>query len=190
MDVISDAELMRRVHDKQRFALEELYDRYVKLVYSFAMKATRDEQKSREIVQLVFMRLWTSSLSFDPAKGKFVNWLITITRNITIDYLRIQNRKNHLVDITDFRAVEAAELTEETVIEQLQRQRIRQACQELNEKQAQLIERIYWQGFTLSEIAEQNNEPLGTVKSRLHLALKILRNHLGLAQGGVRDVEL
>ncbi len=184
---------MREVHDRQRSALEALYDKYAKLVFSFAMKAARDEQQSREIVQLVFTRLWTTTMIYDPDKGKFVNWLITVTRNVTIDYIRSQHRQSRLAEIAasglGYEAETVHDRTEEAALRNIQRQRIRNACRKLNEKQTQLIDRVYWQGYTLQEIATQNNEPLGTVKSRLHQALKIMRNHLSLNEGGVRDVE-
>ena len=65
----TDGELMRLVMAKHHPALEEIYDRYVKLVYSFAMKSMKNEQEAREIVQLVFTRLWTTRKAMTPAKA-------------------------------------------------------------------------------------------------------------------------
>ncbi|WP_416829186.1 RNA polymerase sigma factor [Ectobacillus polymachus] len=95
----TDEELICLVLDKSRPALEELYDRYVRLIYSFAMKSTHDEQIAREIVQLVFTRLWTTEGGYNSKKGQFVSWLLTITRNITVDYLRKKKREEHFVTI-------------------------------------------------------------------------------------------
>ncbi|MDB5054241.1 MAG: polymerase, sigma-24 subunit, subfamily [Bacilli bacterium] len=178
----TDGELMRLVMSNQRAALEELYDRYVKLVYSFAMKSLREEHAAREIVQLVFTRLWTTEKGFDANKGQFVNWIITITRNITIDYqrkLRRQDAAIHmgpqewdLVPVSDEFDPELA-VSRKWIGEQ-----IRQAYRYLSESQVRLIEMFYWEGYSLSEIADKANEPLGTIKSRLHQCLKILRKHL------------
>src|SRR4051794_39925754 len=94
MQNLSDMELMKLVLSKQSFALEQIYDRYAKLVYSFALKSTKDEAASRDIVQLVFTRLWTTERSYDSSKGHFINWLLTITRNITIDLIRKEKKHN------------------------------------------------------------------------------------------------
>ena len=182
MDQISDAELMRRILEKERQALEQLYDRYARLVYSFALKSTRSEHQAKEIVQLVFTRLWTTEKGFDPMKGRFVNWLITITRNITIDYLRKERRHSEVIALDSGQWEHVSDGREndpsETVPPELIKQQVRNAYRHLSESQAALIEQLYWQGYTLSEIARMNNEPLGTVKSRLHQSLKILRKHL------------
>ena len=93
----TDGELMKLVMAKHHPALEELYDRYAKLVYSFALKSMKEEQAAREIVQLVFTRLWTTEKGYDASKGAFVNWVITVTRNITIDCLRKKRRLDQVI---------------------------------------------------------------------------------------------
>ena len=115
-------------------------------------------------------------------KGRFVNWLITITRNITIDYLRKERRHSEVIALDSGQWEHVSDGREsdpsETVPPELIKQQVRNAYRHLSESQAALIEQLYWQGYTLSEIARMNNEPLGTVKSRLHQSLKILRKHL------------
>lgn len=162
--------------------MEELYDRYVKLVYSFAIKSLKDEQKARVIVQAVFMRLWTTEKGYDPGKGQFVNWLLTITRNITIDHVRKEKREQAAVAIEpkEWEQIpDAAENDPENIVtRKLAQERIKQSYRFLSQSQAELIHRLYWEGYSLSEIALMRNEPIGTIKSRLHQALKILRSHL------------
>lgn len=184
----SDAELMKLVMEKNRPALEELYDRYVKLVYSFAMKATRQEQLAREIVQLVFTRLWTTRSGYDPAKGQFVSWLLTVTRNLTVDQIR-QERRRPVAD--ELNADGWAELAaspehepEAVLARNLVREELQLAYSRLSERQIRLIEQVYWQGYTLNEAAQSTGEPIGTVKSRLHQSLKLLRKHLQEQKGG------
>ncbi|MCC3372267.1 RNA polymerase sigma factor [Cohnella sp. REN36] len=181
MENISDMELMRRVMQKNRSALEQLYERYVKLVYSFALRSTRKEHAAREVVQLVFTRLWTTE-KYDPNKGRFVNWMLTLTRNITIDYMRKERRhgKSVSMDPEQWEQIADTSINDpgRIVTMELLRERIRGAYRFLSESQAELIEQMYWQGYTLSEISEVNHEPLGTIKSRLHKSLKILRKHL------------
>ncbi|MFD0693118.1 sigma-70 family RNA polymerase sigma factor [Paenibacillus sp. GCM10027628] len=178
----TDGELMKLVMRKESPALEELYDRYAKLVYSFAMKSMKDEQAAREIVQLVFTRLWTTEKGYDASKGGFVNWIITITRNITIDYVR-KNRKLNEVVRFEPREWEQTLISgepgpESALSRKWMGEQIQQAYVHLSTNQIELIELMYWEGYSLSEIAIQKNEPVGTVKSRLHQCLKILRKHL------------
>lgn len=178
----SDPELMRLVQEKRREALEELYDRYVKLVFSFALRAVNNEAMAREIVQEVFTRLWTTGAGFDSRKGQFVNWLLTITRNITVDLIRRERRQAFRVSISAELWEQLPDTTgdtpEEAAVRDSQREHIRYAVRLLSESQQQLIELLYWKGYTLSEIAEYIGQPLGTVKSRLHQTLKKLRKHL------------
>jgi RNA polymerase sigma factor (sigma-70 family) len=184
----TDGELMQLVLKKQHPALEELYDRYVKLVYSYAMKSIREEHMAREIVQLVFTRLWTTEKGYDPKMGRFVNWIITITRHITIDYIRKQRRQEALIRLETQQWEPITHVEEYDPEAVLSRkwigQQIRQAYGYLSESQVQLVEMLYWQGYTLSEIAASTNEPIGTIKSRLHQCLKILRKHLSTLREG------
>lgn len=168
-------------------ALEEIYDRYANLIFSFAMKALREEQAAREIVQMVFLRLWTTRKGYDPLKGAFVNWIITITRNLTIDYLRKHRQQSAAArlepELWGETLASSADSTEDIVSRKWVGQQIQQAYTHLTPSQVQLVELMYWQGYSLSEIAAKTNEPLGTVKSRLHQCLKLLRKHLTSLEG-------
>ncbi|MCZ8511308.1 sigma-70 family RNA polymerase sigma factor [Paenibacillus filicis] len=180
MQQYSDEQLMRMIREKKSEALHELYDRYARLVYSFAMKSRKEPQFAKEIVQLVFTRLWTTERSYDPAKGLFVNWLLTVTRNLTVDQLRKLRKQEALMPFEPWSAELAAgeSSVEDALSKTLLKEQMEQACKYLNEQQTRLIRLLYWEGYSLSEIAAMNGEPVGTVKSRLHQTLKLLRRHL------------
>lgn len=184
---LSDAELMLLIKEKYRPALEELYDRYIKLVYSFVIKSTKDQDKARIIVQAVFTRVWTTETGYNPEKGLFVNWLLTITRNITIDHHRKEKRDTPLVQIDQEQLVQIpgpeANNPAEILSKKLVREQIQKAYQFLSKNQIELIHWLYWEGYTLSEIAEMKKEPIGTIKSRLHQTLKVLRKHIVMEMG-------
>ncbi|MFK2824820.1 sigma-70 family RNA polymerase sigma factor [Bacillus sp. B190/17] len=175
----SDEELMLLVNKKHRPALEELYDRYVKLIYSFAFKfANSNTESTKEMVQLVFLKLWTTKSGYDSSKGKFVNWLLTITRNVCVDYIRKDNlhvKNNHQID--ECVPGELADPVDE-IEKRLTCNEVSAAKNKLNTAQKRLIDLFYWKGFSLTEIAKMENEPVGTVKSRLHQSLKQLKKHL------------
>lgn len=179
MNLKTDKELMELINQKHRPALEELYKRYIKLIYSFVYKLCNgDLEKTKEIGQLVFLRLWTTKSSYDASKGNFVNWILTISRNICIDYFR--NEETHLRfagKLEEDRIMKAADVSNE--IEKMI------DCNDMNEAkkcltipQQRLINLLYWKGYTLGEIAEIEQEPIGTIKSRLHQALKQLRKQM------------
>ncbi|CEH28954.1 RNA polymerase [Aneurinibacillus migulanus] len=182
----TDEQLIHLVGNHSRSALEELYDRYVRLIYSFALKSINDEQAAREIVQMVFTRLWTTGAVYDSSKGKFLSWLLTITRNIILDYTRKKKRESQIICMEEHEwhniPGDDRHSTEAIVFRKLIKHQVQEVYQRLSENQIQLIQQLYWEGYSLSEIARMRDEPLGTIKSRLHQTLKILRKHL-LAEG-------
>lgn len=183
MSNLTDHELMQLIRKGRHKALSVLYDRYGALVYSFAYKAVRDESAARDIAQAVFMRLWTTEAEYNPEKGRFTSWLLTLTRNITTDYIRKQRRNaGSLVQLTEERLQELPDSytlsPEEHVVRNSVREQIQQACLHLSKQQKALLEHFYWQGYSLSELSQLYDQPLGTVKNRLHQTLKILRRHL------------
>jgi RNA polymerase sigma factor (sigma-70 family) len=183
MQDLSDYELMQLVKQKKRTALSILYDRHASLIYSFAWKSLRQETAAKDVVQAVFLRLWTMDSGYNPDKGKFTSWLFAITRNITIDRIRKERRDQERVvpyeteklqRIADNKALSP----EDAAVQDSLMLQIRRAYQHLSEQQIKLLEHFYWQGYTLNELAFKYDQPLGTVKNRLHQTLKILRRHL------------
>lgn len=182
----TDVELMRLVQQRQREALEVLYDRYVRMVYSFALRFVGNEASAREVVQLVFTKLWTTGASYDPHKGKFASWLLTITRRITLDLIRQEKRQIDAIHLSEERwdqLTDTENVTpEDALIHKSESERIRSAFRYLSDSQRYLVELLYWQGYTLSEIAESCGQPIGTIKSRLHQTLRVLRQYLLVAK--------
>jgi len=84
----SDTDLVRRVRDADTTALSELYQRFVRLCYSLAYRICADDGLAEEVVQEVFLTLWRDPGRFDPARGKFVTWLLTVTHHRAVDALR------------------------------------------------------------------------------------------------------
>jgi len=187
MRTLPDGELMKLVRQRQRQALSELYDRYAELVYSYAWRSLRDEGAAREIVQAVFLRLWTTESEYVPEKGRFSSWILAITRNLVIDrQRRLRKEAAHLIrpepEMME-RVPDRSESPEDRAIRGAFRRQIREAFRHLSAQQIQLLEHFYWQGYSLSELAELYGQPLGTVKSRLHQTLKVLRKHLPAEEG-------
>ncbi|MFC5467595.1 RNA polymerase sigma factor [Cohnella suwonensis] len=181
MPIRTDGDLLRQIRERSQDAMEQLYDRYARLVYSFARRVCGNEALAREVVQHVFTRLWTTKAEYDAGKGAFQSWLITVTRRIAIDIVRRERRHQAAMPIEEIqeRADSAGQDDPETAaMQNAERSEIASAAKRLSEPQQRVIELLYWKGYTLQEIANMGGEPVGTVKNRLHQALKKLRLHL------------
>lgn len=178
----NDYELMQLVKGNYRPALEEIYERYIKLIYSFTFKFFQgDEDKTKEVVQLIFLKIWTTKSMYNPSKGDFVNWILTITRNICIDYVRKENKElmyRNFHNIYDSEKHMHIADSENQIEKRMHSVEIQKAKQNLSVSQKRLIDLLYWKGYSLSEIAKMEGEPLGTTKSRLHQSLKRLKRYL------------
>ncbi|MBI3962174.1 MAG: sigma-70 family RNA polymerase sigma factor [Deinococcus sp.] len=170
--------------------LEILYDRYHRLVFSFALKMLGSPERAAEVTQDVFLSVWRRSDSFDPRRGNFVNWLLTITRNRALDLLR--RRQLPTLEPEEMDWGEEAMGRMETDLDNPEEHsftlrlaaRMRSAVAGLrNEKHRKVIELIYYQQLTQEEVARRLGCPVGTVKSRKKYALESLRkilNGMGL----------
>lgn len=180
---MSDPELVEFVALGRSDALEELYERYSRVVLSFAFRILGDRPGAEELLQEVFLRTWRQANSFSQSKGTFITWLLSITHNMAIDEIRKRNRRPMRVSSEDPLQMlanvrdTALPVAERAVISTL-RTEIAAALRELPAAQRDVIEMAYFQGMTQREIAEQTGEPLGTIKTRMRLGMKKLRELL------------
>ena len=172
--------LMAALGDGTIEALERLYDRYSSLVYSAALRILRDGVLAEDVTQEVFLRLWRRPQSYDPARGRFVSWLMSITRNRALDEQRRVSRRLRLEETGD-EATDAVPSTDRFDDPALaaaigdERAAVRAAMETLPPQQRRVIELAYFGGLTQVEIAALTNTPLGTVKTRVRLAMSKLR---------------
>jgi RNA polymerase sigma factor (sigma-70 family) len=96
MDTSTDSQLYVRIRTKDQAALEELYNRYERLVYSFAYRMTQNSQMAEDTVQEVFIKLWKEHSPYTEDKGKFSSWLLTMTRNTSLDALRKKGKQQEV----------------------------------------------------------------------------------------------
>ena len=167
--------------DENAFAL--LFIKYDTLVFRNAMFMTGNREQAEDILQEVFIAVWNSGKSFNPKKASFVTWLHKITMNRCID----SHRKEHLSEcpmddkIIDSLGIKKCELPEEILIQKLESQRLMKAVSRMDDIHRPVLILKYFNDLPNGDIAEVLNIPLGTVKSRLHNGLKLLRNELSLA---------
>lgn len=181
MSVMSEEEILHRLQQGDGNALEALYNRYASLVYTLALQITKETPLAQEVVQDVFTKVWVSPNLYDPARGRFSSWLLTITRNIAIDALRKRARKSRFSIVPPLELQQVFHHTPvfaEGLVRKETASAVRSALDSLLPEHQVILKLSYWEGHSLSEVAGILNLPLGTVKSRLHAALKILRKQM------------
>ncbi len=187
---LSDADLIGQASQGDPKALEVLYDRYSRVVYSFALRIVNDQLIAEELLQEVFFRAWQQGGSFRASKGTFLTWLLSITHNMAIDEVRKRKRRPQRSDSDDPDVVLAAvadggpSVEDEVWLRSL-RDRIARALDTLPDAQREAIELAYFRGMTHREIADALGEPLGTIKTRMRLGMQKLRDQLDGSEVGL-----
>lgn len=183
LDEVTDADLVQRVSNGDTAALEALYSRYARVVYSFAVRIVQDGPLAEEILQEVFVRTWRQADRFKTSRGNFASWLLSITHNLAIDEIRKRQRRpqrSDSVDIGDalYGLIDEATNVEEAAQAGALRRRIKVAMDNLPEAQRDAIELAFFEGYSQREISAYLDVPLGTIKTRMRLGLKKLKDEL------------
>jgi RNA polymerase sigma-70 factor (ECF subfamily) len=173
-----DEELVGRLSEKDERALERLYDRYGRATYSLVLKMLRDPARAEEVSQEVFLKLWRRPESYVPGRGAFATWLLSVAHHRAVDELRTRRHEVFSLgnDDTPPRELidDGSDLADGAWVRE-QRAAVRAALATLPATQRQAVELAYFAGLTQREIAERLGEPLGTVKTRIRLAMQKLR---------------
>ena len=176
-----DPKLLTRIAKGDHEAFSQLYDQSSTLLFTLAIRILSDREEAAELLQEVYLEVWRKVARYDVGRGTPVAWLVTLTRSRAIDRLRVRaSRVQHLVvgsleqpavtQIQD-QGPSPYEAQEDTEL----RQSMSKALAELPAAQQQALEMAYYQGLSHTEIAAKLNQPLGTVKTRIKLAMAKLR---------------
>ena len=162
---------LRQLAGGDGHALGDLYYRYGSVIRGLALRILRDRSDAEDVVQDVFVQVWSQAARFDPLRGTPQAWLCTIARTRAIDRLRRRvARREDLVDPPP--GVSQWPHTEERIA-------VRRALGVVSPDQRRALELAYYEGLTHSEIARKLGAPLGTIKTRIRTALTRLRDALG-----------
>jgi RNA polymerase sigma factor (sigma-70 family) len=165
-----------RNQDKQAFG--QLFSHYAPRVKSYLMRQGADDGQAEEIVQETMLSLWRKAGMFDPSKASAGTWIFTIARNLRIDAIRKSRRPEFDPDDPAFVPDQEASADESMEAGEM-RVRVRDALKDLPEEQASVVHLSFFEDKPHGEIAKQLKLPLGTVKSRLRLAMRRIRAALG-----------
>ncbi len=170
-----DATLMRKVAGGDRKAFLALYDRYAAKVHGLALRVLGDPMTAEEVTQDAFVRLWTRAETFNPDRGRLSSWLLTITRRICIDRIRLESRRPLTLNHSNPGHAPENIPDPASQTEEARWATLRFALSRLPEEQRSVIELAFYHGMSHSQIAEYQATPLGTVKTRIRLGMEKLR---------------
>ena len=181
-----DEKLIRLIAQAQEQALAQLYDRYHRLVFSLALAIVNDRETAEEVTLDVFMRVWQKAGTYRVEQAKVSTWLTHIARHHAIDILRRRAARLDQSAVHWEEAIQNAESSQpaphESAELSLRREHIQTALNQLPPEQKQALLLAYFSGYTQSQIAELLAQPLGTIKTRLRLAIRKLREFLNEEQ--------
>jgi RNA polymerase sigma-70 factor (ECF subfamily) len=177
-DVRADIALLERIVARDERAVGELYDRHSRLLYGLILRVLRDRGEAEEVLQEVFLSVWSRADTYNVALGPPAAWLVRIARNRAIDRLRSNAVRLRAVEAApDSQPPRADDPEMQATLTEQQRTVVR-ALDALPAEQRVLIEQAYYLGLTQSELAEKFNLPLGTVKTRVRSGMQTLRQRL------------
>jgi RNA polymerase sigma-70 factor, ECF subfamily len=171
----SEQELTAALKAKDDQAFSYLYDHYSGSLYSIILQIVKSPEVANDILQEVFVSIWRKMETYDPTKGRLFTWMLNISRNASIDMLRSKNYQNSQKnqEITDnvYGLNQVTQMSIDSI-------GLSKFLGKLRPEQRVLIELAYFKGFTHDEIAQIEDIPLGTVKTRIRSALLQLREFL------------
>jgi RNA polymerase sigma-70 factor, ECF subfamily len=175
-DTRTDIALLDRIVARDEQAVADLYDRHHRLLFGLILRILRDRSEAEEVLQEVFVLVWTRAETYNVALGSPAAWLVRIARNRGIDRLRANNVRVRAVESAPLPV--AADSPETRAALSEQQRAVACALESLPQDQRVLIEQAYFLGLTQSELAERFKLPLGTVKTRIRTGMMALREQL------------
>lgn len=177
-----DDKFNTRLQSMDPSTIEKLYDYYGAALFSAVLRIVHTHELAEQVIQDTFIKAWHKAKTFEPEKGRLFTWLLNIARNTAIDATRTAHFKHGA--LTDNLLVLQHQPDEEASMD-TDYFEVRQMVNQLDVKYSSLIDLIYFQGYTQVEVAESSGIPIGTIKTRLRHAIKVIR---GLYVGDSGDL--
>jgi len=171
-------ELITRFQQKDTFAFEKLHAMYAHNICGVINTIVKDDNLAQEICQDVFVKIWNNALSYNSSKGRFFTWIVNIARNAAIDTMRSKAFKNQKKNLSADYFVSILENTSEDEETTKNTDGIRKLVSKLKDKCIQVIELLYFKGYTQKEVSEELDIPVGTVKTRNRSCVAQLRENM------------
>jgi RNA polymerase sigma factor (sigma-70 family) len=177
---ITEEILVALLKEKQKQGMDILYDNYSAVLYGVIFRIVRSEELADDLLQEVFVKIWKNFSQYDPGKSRLYTWIIHIARNLAIDKVRsrefVNSGKNQDIEnVVPFDPGSNNTYNPDVI-------GVKELAGQLSADQQMIIDLLYFKGYTQAEVAEELNLPLGTVKTRVRLAINILRRKFELTQ--------
>jgi RNA polymerase sigma-70 factor (ECF subfamily) len=173
---LSEDELVLALRNREKIAVEALYDMYSSSLYGVISRIIIDEATAEDVLQETFVKIWHSFSSYSAEKGRLFTWMVNIARNLSIDKLRSKDFKNHNKNQELENNVTSIDEQRNTVYNP-ELMGIKDLVQTLKPEQKSILDLVYFKGFTHVEAADELGIPLGTIKTRLRMAIIELRKN-------------
>jgi RNA polymerase sigma-70 factor (ECF subfamily) len=174
----SEIHIVQQLREKDKQVIEQLYDQYSAVLFGIILKIVQSNEVAEDALQESFVKIWSNGSSYDSAKGTIFTWMLNIARNTAIDKVRAANGKKK-AQLSDYNALLGKEGQHPSAELQIDQIGLIQVVDGLEEKYREMIDLIYFKGYTQEEISQELGMPLGTVKSRLRIAIRELRRVFG-----------
>ncbi|WP_223295528.1 RNA polymerase sigma factor [Granulicella mallensis] len=171
LQAANDEFLLERVRANDQKAMADIFDRYGSLVYSVSLRVLKDPGQAEDVMQEIFFQLWKNPNTFVQGRGSLGAWLAVVARNRAIDVLR---RRKPTDSVDEVVLVSKTNISSE-IERNIMVEKIRELMKSLPSEQQKSVELAFFEGLSHAEVAAKTGDPLGTVKTRIRLALISLR---------------
>ncbi len=174
---MSQDELLALIYRKDEKAFTHLYDMYAKSLFAVISTLIKNTEEAEDVLQEVFVKIWKNLDSYNENKGRFYTWILNIARNTSIDRLRSKNFNNSQKNLSSDNFVNLIE-DGNKLVNKIDGIGIHEFIKRLKPKCIQIIDLLFFKGYTQQEAAEELEIPLGTVKTHNRNCINDLRNYL------------
>lgn len=174
----SEEQLIAKLKAQDADAFSYLYDNYSGALYGTILRMIPEEEIAQDVLQETFVKIWKSFSMYNAEKGRLYTWMVNIARNLAIDFKRSRSFKSSEKNQDIDKSVNAINRSQKSVFN-IDRIGLKEIVQKLKPESQQMINMLYYGGYTQEEVAKELNMPLGTVKTRTRTALIELRKLIG-----------
>jgi len=164
------------LRNREKIAVEALYDMYSSSLYGVIFRIVNDTELAEDILQETFVKIWQSFSGYSAEKGRLFTWMVNIARNLSIDKVRSKDFRNQNKNQDLENTVNLIDEQNNTVYKP-ELLGIKDLVQKLRPEQKSILDLVYFKGYTHVEVADELGIPLGTVKTRLRMAIQELRKN-------------
>jgi RNA polymerase sigma factor (sigma-70 family) len=173
---LSEDELVLSLRNREKIAVEALYDMYSASLFGVISRIVIDEAVAEDVLQETFVKIWHSFSGYSSEKGRLFTWMVNIARNLAIDKVRSKDFRNQNKNQELENNVTFIDEQKNTVYNP-ELLGIKELVGALKPEQKLILDLVYFKGYTHVEAADELGIPLGTIKTRLRMAIQQLRKH-------------